>query len=92
MDNQYVGYVGIFAGVCTAASMLPQLIKIIRERKAGDISYMMLVILLSGLAGWIVYGLMKEDYPIILTNCFSFVVNVLIFIFTAKYKAAPQSA
>ncbi len=92
MDDQYVGYVGIFAGVCTAASMLPQLIKIIRDRKAGEISYLMLIILLSGLAGWIAYGFMKEDYPILVTNCFSFLVNVLIVIFTVKYKAAPAGA
>jgi MtN3 and saliva related transmembrane protein len=92
MNDEYASYVGIFAGVCTAASMLPQLIKIIRDKKAGEISYLMLIILLSGLAGWIVYGFMKEDYPILVTNSFSFLVNVLIVIFTAKYKAAPEGA
>jgi MtN3 and saliva related transmembrane protein len=79
-------YVGIGAGICTAASLLPQLIKIIREKKADDLSFFMLFILLAGLAGWIVYGAMTEDYPILVTNSFSFLVNSLIIFFVLRYK------
>jgi MtN3 and saliva related transmembrane protein len=79
-------YIGIFAGVCTAVSLLPQLIKIIREKKADAISYGMLFILLLGLAGWITYGFLKTDWPIIITNSFSFLINALIIIFSIRYK------
>lgn len=82
----YSSYVGIAAGILTAVSMLPQLIKIIREKKAGAISYFMLVILLAGIGGWIWYGILKNDYPIIFTNSFSFIVNIIIIIFSVKYK------
>ena len=44
--------IGIIAGICTGISLLPQLFKIIKEKKADDISYFMLFILLAGLAGW----------------------------------------
>ena len=79
-------YIGISAGVCTAVSLLPQLIKIIKEKKAEDISYFMLFILVAGLGLWVWYGIMKKDYPIIITNSFSFVVNLLMIGFSAKYK------
>jgi MtN3 and saliva related transmembrane protein len=79
-------YVGIGAGAFTAFSLVPQLFKIIREKKAENISYFMLAILLTGLAGWIWYGILKEDWPIIITNAFSFVINLFIIIFSAKYK------
>ena len=79
-------YIGIVAGICTAVSLLPQLIKIVREKKAEAISGFMLFILLGGLALWIWYGIMKDDYPIIITNSFSFIINSLIIIFTLKYK------
>ena len=46
----------------------------------------MLFILLAGLIGWIWYGLLKKDYPIILNNGFSFVVNLFIIGFSIKYK------
>ena len=80
-------YVGVFAGICTAISLLPQLLKIIREKKANAISYRMLAILMLGLMTWIVYGFLKSDFPIILTNSFSLVLNILIVIFTVKYKS-----
>lgn len=78
--------IGIIAGICTGISLLPQLFKIIKEKKADDISYFMLFILLAGLAGWTWYGILKEDYPIIITNSFSFLVNVAIIFLTTKFR------
>jgi MtN3 and saliva related transmembrane protein len=91
MDD-YSLYIGIGAGVCTALSLLPQLFKIIKDKKANDISYFMLFILLAGLSGWIWYGIVKNDYPIIITNGFSFLVNLLIIGFSVKYKNKNSAA
>lgn len=79
-------YVGIIAGILTSASQLPQLFKIIREKKAEAISYGMLIVLLLGLGSWIWYGILREDLPIIITNSFSLFINFLLIIFTMKYK------
>ena len=87
--EKLTAYIGIFAGICTAISLLPQLIKIIKEKKAEDLSLVMLIVLVVGVGGWAVYGFLKNDYPIIITNCFSFLVNVLIIIFTIIYKKKP---
>jgi MtN3 and saliva related transmembrane protein len=78
--------IGITAGVFTAASLLPQLFKIIKEKKANDISMSMLLVLFTGLCFWIWYGFLKKDWAIIVTNLFSLLVNILIFIFSVKYK------
>lgn len=78
--------IGIVAGILTATSMLPQLVKIIKHKKADDVSMFMLIVLLSGLATWIVYGILREDWPIIVTNCFSITINVLMVIFRIKYS------
>jgi MtN3 and saliva related transmembrane protein len=78
--------IGIVSGVLTAIALLPQLFKIIKDKKADDVSYWMIFILLAGLGGWVWYGLLKKDYPIMFTNSFSFIVNALIAIFTIKYK------
>src|SRR5688572_5524819 len=84
--EQYAPYIGIFAGICTCVSLLPQLVKIIREKKAEDISYLMLFILLVGVGGWIWYGFLNNDLPIIVTNCISFLINLLVIIFTIRFK------
>lgn len=78
--------VGIVAGILTASSMLPQLIKIIKEKKAEDVSLIMLLVLISGVALWIVYGFMRDDLPIIATNGFSLLVNLVTIILRLRYS------
>ena len=77
--------IGIAAGILTATSLIPQLVKIIKEKKADDVSPMMLIILMVGLGLWATYGIMKEDWPIIITNSFSFLLNTVVLIFRYKY-------
>ena len=87
--NNYSQYVGIVAGILTGVSLLPQLIKIIKEKKANSISFGMLAVLLAGLCVWIVYGILKKDYPIIVTNSFSLLTNIVMVVLTIKYKDDP---
>ena len=81
-----VTIVGLVASVCTGLSLVPQLIKLIKEKKASDISVYMLIILFVGLGCWVVYGFLKKDWIIIISNSFSFVVNMALTILTIKYK------
>ena len=78
--------VGVVASILTAVSLLPQLIKIIKEKKAEDVSLAMLLILLAGLTMWIFYGFMIEDKIIIFSNIFSVLINVAVLILTLIYK------
>ncbi|HEY1022746.1 MAG TPA: SemiSWEET transporter [Flavisolibacter sp.] len=78
--------VGLFAGICTASSLLPQLIKTIREKKAEDISKLMLFILMTGVATWVVYGILRKDLPIIITNSFSLFLNICMVFLRLKYN------
>ena len=86
--SHYSQYVGIVAGLLTGISLLPQLFKIIKEKKANSISFGMLVVLLGGLCVWILYGILQQDYPVIITNSFSLMTNIVIVILTRKYKEA----
>lgn len=78
--------VGTAGGIFTACSLLPQLTKIIKEKQAGAISLVTLLILFLGVGLWIYYGILKKDLPIIITNSFSLVVNIAIIFFSLKYK------
>ena len=88
--SDYTQVIGIASGVLTSSSLVPQLVKITKEKKADGVSLGMFVVLLIGLGGWIWYGIEKKDIPIIATNCFSFVTNVLILIFSLKYKKKDE--
>jgi len=78
--------IGLAAGVCTATSLIPQVVKTIKEKKADDVSLVMLLVLGSGIALWIVYGIKRNDLPIIATNAFSLAVNITMVFLRIKYK------
>ena len=78
--------IGLAAGVCTATSLVPQVVKTIKEKKAEDVSLGMLIVLATGIILWIVYGVKKNDLPIIATNSFSLLVNILMVVLGIKYK------
>lgn len=86
MNDNIILAVGITASVCSAISLLPQLIKIAKEKKAEAISLPMLGVLLLGLCTWIVYGIMKEDPVIIISNSISVALNIVTIILSIKYK------
>jgi MtN3 and saliva related transmembrane protein len=78
--------IGLAAGLCTACSLLPQVVKTLREKKAEDVSLLMLLVLMAGLILWIIYGIKRNDLPIIATNSFSLLVNIVMIILRLKYK------
>lgn len=82
----YIKIIGTIAGVLTSISMMPQLIKTFKEKKADDISLVMLLTLMGGIASWVYYGILRKDLPIIFTNSFSFLLNTVLVILRSKYK------
>jgi MtN3 and saliva related transmembrane protein len=81
-----VGVIGIVAGVFTSSSLIPQLIKIVKEKKVEDLSMGMFLSLLIGIILWVVYGILRDDWPIIITNGFSVLLNFLVLFFKFKYR------
>lgn len=78
--------IGIVAGICTSTSLIPQVVKTVKEKKAEDVSLGMLLVLGAGIILWIVYGMKKNDIPIIATNAFSLLVNITMIVLGIKYK------
>lgn len=71
--EQLIGYT---AGIFTTIAVLPQLIKSWRTKEMLDVSLLMFSILILGVGFWTVYGIIKNDLPIIIFNGISFLLNV----------------
>ena len=81
-----VQLVGIISSVLTASSMLPQLIKVIKERDAESVSLLMLGVLLAGLGMWVYYGILIKDLIIIISNSFSVLLNLILLFCAFRFK------
>lgn len=78
--------IGIAASFFTAVSLLPQLFKILKEKKAKDVSLGMMAVLFAGVSLWVYYGILKNDWIIIIANSVSLVINVFTSVLTLRYK------
>lgn len=76
---------GIAAGIITTASFLPQVIKTWKTRHTKDISIYMFSFLVFGMSLWLVYGIVKEDVPLILANAVTIGLASIILFFKIKH-------
>ena len=60
--------IGLIAAVLTTASFVPQAWKIIRHRQVKDLSVTMCAMMFTGQGGWLIYGVLIQDFPLILAN------------------------
>jgi MtN3 and saliva related transmembrane protein len=63
-----IHYLGFFAGILTVVSFLPQVIRTWRTHRTHDLSLGMFALLVTASSLWIIYGIVIEDWPVILTN------------------------
>jgi MtN3 and saliva related transmembrane protein len=84
--DELVGALGIFAGLLTTASFLPQVIKAWRSRSTRDISLGMIATFCTGVFLWIVYGFLVGDFPVIAANVATFLLAAAILVLKLRYR------
>ena len=86
MNIIYIEFFGYFAAVLTTLAFIPQLIKTLKTKKAEDVSLTTLIMFLTGVAAWIIYGVQISSKPILIANVITFVLNFLILVFKLIYS------
>lgn len=86
MEKIHIGMIGMIAGACTTVSFVPQIIKILKTGHARDISLLMYVVLTTGIFLWLVYGLLIEEFPIIIANGVAFILCLSVIIMKIAYR------
>ncbi|PVW16249.1 SemiSWEET family sugar transporter [Marixanthomonas spongiae] len=81
-----VTVLGLLAGLCTTSAVVPQLLKAWKTKRVNDVSPTMFVILMLGVGLWVVYGILKHDLAIILTNGVSFLFNLSMLYVMIRYR------
>jgi MtN3 and saliva related transmembrane protein len=68
MNPAFIELVGSGAAVLTTAAFFPQAIKILRDRNTSGLSVSMYLLLVAGVALWLMYGLLIGSWPLALAN------------------------
>ena len=77
---------GLVAGTLTTVAFVPQVVKAWRTRSTHDISLGMFALFSSGLVLWLVYGVMIDSLPIVVSNIITLALALTILFFKLRYK------
>ncbi|HWE47083.1 MAG TPA: SemiSWEET transporter [Caulobacteraceae bacterium] len=86
MHDVLVEVIGAAAGLCSVASFVPQLVKMIREKDAKAVSLRMYAVTVTGFSLWLIYGLLRQSLPLIVSNGVSLVLSGAILVLKLRYR------
>ncbi len=70
--------IGAVAAVLTTISFVPQALKTIRTRETHAISLLMYILFSTGVAFWLVFGIMIESYSVTIANAITLLLALTI--------------
>ncbi|MEY9133164.1 MtN3 and saliva related transmembrane protein [Bradyrhizobium diazoefficiens] len=85
MDPFLIKLIGFAAATCTTVAYAPQFIKVLKTRSARDISLGMFLVMVLGLALWLIYGLISGDAPLIASNAVTMLLAGGILVMKLRY-------
>ncbi|MBR0782278.1 membrane protein [Bradyrhizobium nitroreducens] len=85
MDPLLIKLIGFAAATCTTVAYAPQAIKVWKTRSTGDISLGMFLVMVLGLALWLIYGLLSGDAPLIASNAVTMLLAGGILVMKLRY-------
>lgn len=82
----YAELLGYIAACCTTIAFVPQVMKTYRSKSAEGLSLGMFLLFTSGIILWLIYGIMINEYPIIIANLVTLVLATILIYFKLRYK------
>ena len=90
MDSTTI--IGLVAAFLTTGAYVPQAVKTWRTRRTGDLSLSMFTMVFLGTVSWLVYGILKNDMPIILANTITLGTSFVILYFKLSEVVEQRKA
>lgn len=88
--SSFFELIGLVAASMTTFAFLPQVITTWRSRSTSGLSLVMLSILATGVALWLVYGLGAGQLPVILANGATLVLVLILLGFKLRDVLRPR--
>jgi MtN3 and saliva related transmembrane protein len=78
--------IGAAAATLTTVAFIPQALKTFRSRDVSGISLGMYALFVTGLALWLVYGLLQGDWPVIVANAVTLALAGAVLLMKLRYR------
>jgi MtN3 and saliva related transmembrane protein len=77
--------IGFLAAAGTTFSLVPQIIRLYRIKRADEISLGMFAFFSLGVLLWLIYGLLLHSWPIIAANIITLALSLTVLILKVAY-------
>ena len=84
--EKYITYIGFFSGFWSTVAFIPQAYKVGKTKSTKDISLWMFLIFTTGVASWLLYGVLTDNLPIIFANIVTLFLAFLILVAKIKFN------
>ena len=78
--------IGYFAAILTSVSFVPQVFHTLRSRDVRGISLGMYSVFTTGVACWLIYGLVIGAWPIVVANGVTFLLASAILVMKLRFR------
>lgn len=78
-------WTGSAAAALTTTAFIPQAVKVWRSHHTADISLGMYTLFTLGVALWLIYGILLESWPIIVSNSITLLLAGAVLIMKLKF-------
>lgn len=79
-------HIGYLAALLTTASFVPQVVHTLRTRDVSGISVGMYSVFTTGVALWLVYGLLLGAWPIVAANAVTLALALAILVMKLRFR------
>jgi MtN3 and saliva related transmembrane protein len=86
MHRTLIDVVGLLAESVLIVAQLPQIYKSFKTKSTGDLSLLTISAVMIGLILWIIYGITKPDYVIVIANIASLLIFCVVLYAKIKFS------
>ena len=79
-------WIGIAAAVLTTSAFAPQAFKVWQTRSTRDVSLAMFLMMVTGNALWLLYGILIKDLPLIVANAVTLALAASILVAKIRFR------
>ena len=83
---QIADWIGSAAAVLTTASFVPQVVHTLRTKDVSGISLSMYSVFVVGVGLWLVYGLLLDAWPVVISNAITLSLAICILAMKLRYR------
>lgn len=80
LNEEVIKIIGILAAIASTSSFAPQAWKIISTREVDGLSFKMYALTVVGFTLWLLYGVGKNDWALIVPNAICLALSVFILV------------